>query len=105
LLTDFRFGFSRYRVNVLPLDFGSNTGAAAGIPGVNLAGREDTSGIPSFQINGNGGFRFGYSLAVNQCNCPLRQREIVYQFVNNWTKIVGNHNLKWGTDVTRAKHI
>ena len=105
LLTDFRFGFSRYRVNVLPLDFGSNTGEAAGIPGVNLPEREDTSGIPSFQINGNGGFRFGYSLAVNQCNCPLQQREIVYQFVNNWTKIVGNHNLKWGTDVRRAQNI
>ncbi|PYV40175.1 MAG: hypothetical protein DMG09_07390 [Acidobacteria bacterium] len=105
LLADFRAGFSRYRVNVLPLDFGSNAGEEAGIPGVNLAGREDTSGIPSFQINGNGAFRLGYSLAVNQCNCPLRQREIVYQFANNWTKIQGNHNLKWGADVRRAQNI
>jgi hypothetical protein len=105
LITDFRFGFSRYRVNVLPLDFGSNTGEAVGIPGVNISGNEGTSGIPSFETTGNGAFRFGYSLAVNQCNCPLRQRELVFQFVNNWTKIAGNHSLKWGTDIRRAQNI
>ena len=105
LLMDIRFGFSRYRVSVLPLDFGSNTGQEAGIPGVNIPGNEGTSGIPSFQTNGNGAFRFGYSLAVNQCNCPLRQREMVYQFTNNWTKIAGNHSLKWGADIRRAQNI
>jgi len=105
LLTDIRFGFSIYRVNVLPLDYGSDTGQAAGIPNVNIPGNEGTSGIPSFRINGNGGFGFGYSLDVNSCNCPLRQREKVFQFVNNWTKNAGNHNLKWGVDVRRAQNI
>ena len=38
LLTDFRAGFSRYNVNVLPLDFGSNAGQEAGIPNVNIPG-------------------------------------------------------------------
>jgi hypothetical protein len=105
LLTDIRFGFNRYKVNVLPLDYGSNTGQAVGIPNVNIEGNEGTSGIPSFEINGNGAFRFGYSLAVNQCNCPLQQREQVYQLVNNWTKISGNHTIKWGADVRRAQNI
>ncbi len=105
LLSDFRFGYSRYRVNVLPLDFGSNAGEAAGIPGVNLANRPDTSGLPSFVIPGNGGFSFGYSLAVNQCNCPLNEREYVFQFVNNWTKIRSNHTFKWGADVRRAQNL
>jgi hypothetical protein len=105
LLTDIRFGTNRYRVDVLPLDFGSNTGQAVGIPNVNIEGNEGTSGIPSFEVNGNGAFRFGYSLAVNQCNCPLRQREQVYQVVNNWTKIAGNHTFKWGVDVRRAQNI
>jgi hypothetical protein len=105
LLSDFRFGFFRYRVNVLPLDFGSNTGAEVGIPNVNIPGNEGTSGIPSFDIQGNGAFRFGYSLAVNQCNCPLRQREMVYHFINNWTKIVGNHTFKWGGELHRAQNI
>lgn len=105
LLTDFRGGFSRYNVNVLPLDFGENVGEQLGIPNVNIAGREDTSGIPSFVVSGNGGFREGFSLAVNQCNCPLRQREHVFQFVNNWTRITGNHTFKWGTDIRHARNI
>ncbi|MDQ6708187.1 MAG: TonB-dependent receptor, partial [Acidobacteriota bacterium] len=104
-LTDVRFGISRYRVNVLPLYYGSNAGQSAGIPGVNLPGRPDTSGLPSFQANGNGGFSLGYSLDVNQCNCPLRERELVYQFVNNWTKVSGNHTLKWGVDLRSAQNI
>jgi hypothetical protein len=105
LLADFRFGFNRYRVNVLPLDYGANTGQEAGIPNVNIAGNEGTSGIPSFEAQGNGAFRFGYSLAVNQCNCPLRQREMVYQIINNWTKISGNHTFKWGGELHRAQNI
>jgi hypothetical protein len=104
LLTDFRFGYSRYRVNVLPLDFGQNTAQEAGIPNVNLPDRPDTSGLPSIEVTGNGAFRMGYSLQVNQCNCPLDQREYVLQFVNNWTKIAGNHTLKWGTDIRRAQN-
>jgi hypothetical protein len=105
VLTDFRFGYNRYRVNVLPLDFGQNTAEAVGIPGLNLPNRDDTSGIPSFIIDGNGGFRQGYGLDVNQCNCPLFQREFVFQMVNNWTKIAGNHTFKWGADVRRAQNI
>jgi hypothetical protein len=104
LLTDFRFGYSQYKVNVLPLDYGLNTALEAGIPNVNLPDRPDTSGLPSIEVTGNGAFRMGYSLQVNQCNCPLDQREFVFQFVNNWTKIRGNHNLKWGTDIRRAQN-
>ncbi|MFN0102505.1 MAG: carboxypeptidase regulatory-like domain-containing protein [Bryobacteraceae bacterium] len=105
LITDFRFGYSRYRVNVLPLDFGATPAADAGIPNVNISGRPDTSGMPSFVVDGNGGFRMGFSLPVNQCNCPLNQREFVLQFINNWTKISGNHTVKWGTDVRRAQNL
>lgn len=105
LLTDFRFGYSRYRVNVLPLDFGKNPATDAGIPNVNIPGKPDTSGMPSLVVDGNGGFRMGFSLAVNQCNCPLNQREFVFQMVNNWTKILGNHTIKWGTDVRRAQNL
>ena len=105
LLTDFRAGFSRYNVNVLPLDFGSNAGQEVGIPNVNIPDRPDTSGIPSFDIQGNGGFREGFSLTVNNCNCPLQQREHVFQFVNNWTKVSGNHTVKWGADIRHARNI
>ncbi|HEX8183427.1 MAG TPA: carboxypeptidase regulatory-like domain-containing protein, partial [Blastocatellia bacterium] len=36
MLVDFRFGFFKYGVNVLPADFGTTPAADAGIPGLNL---------------------------------------------------------------------
>ncbi|MGI8744205.1 MAG: carboxypeptidase regulatory-like domain-containing protein [Bryobacteraceae bacterium] len=104
-LSDFRFGFSRYRVDVLPLDFGSNTDEAAGLPGLNLPNRPDTSGISAFTIPGSGGFNFGYSTSINQCNCLLHERYQLFQLANTWTKILGNHSFKWGADVRRAQNI
>jgi hypothetical protein len=105
LLTDFRFGYLRYRVNVQATDFGKNQGEAVGIPGVNFPGRIDTSGLPEFQINGAGGFNEGFGLGIDQCNCPLREREWRLQFVDTWTKIHGNHTIKWGTDIGRAQNL
>jgi len=105
LATDFRVGYTRYRVDVLPGDFGSTTGADVGIPGVNLPNRPDTSGIPAFFIPGSGGFNIGYSLGINQCNCPLNERYFEYQFVDNLTKVSGNHTYKFGVDVRFAGNL
>lgn len=105
LFTDFRFAAIRYRVNVLPLDFGIPAAENAGLPNLNLPGREDTSGLPELRIFGNGGFREGFGLDNNQCNCPLLQTENVFQYVSNWTKILGNHTIKWGADFRRGQNI
>ncbi len=105
LLTDFRFGYVRYRVNVRASDYGVNEGQTVGIPGVNISGHADTSGLPEFQINGNGGFAEGFGLGIDQCNCPLQEREWRTQFVDTWTKTKGNHTLKWGTDIGRAQNL
>ncbi len=105
LLTDVRFGFSRYLVNVLPLDYGTNADQTAGLPGLNLPGRPDTSGISAFTIPGNGGFNLGYSVAIDSCNCLLHERYQMFQGVDNWTKIVGNHSFKWGADIRRQQNI
>jgi hypothetical protein len=100
LITDSRFGAYRYRVRVFPN--GTGTPALdAGIPGLNT-GSEDTTSMPAFNINGDAGFQFGYSLGVNGCNCPLRETENHFQWVNNWTKQSGNHSIKWGADIRRA---
>ena len=88
LLTDFRFGFTRYRVNVQSLDYGTNASDAAGIPGINVSGDIKTSGLSEFNVTGRGGFQEGYGLANDQCNCPLAEREFTYQAVDNWTKSV-----------------
>ena len=109
LLADFRFGFFRYKVNVLPFDFGTRPASDAGIPGLNL---DDTfsSGLPAGFVNGEGStapgaFEFGSGLGVNRCNCPLDQNEKQFQLVGNVTKMAGNHNLKFGIDVRRAYNL
>jgi hypothetical protein len=102
LITDFRFGTYRYRIRVQPNGVGTTPASDAGFPGLNL-GTVETSGMPAFTIDGSGGFSFGYSLGINQCNCPLKQTENHFQWVNNWTKTSGNHIIQWGADIRRAQ--
>ena len=102
-LTDFRFGFYRYRVFVNPNGLGTTPAKDAGVPGLNLD--TITSGMPAFFIDGTGGFNFGYSLGNNQCNCPLDEEEQQWQWVNNWTNIRGNHTLKFGADIRYAQNL
>ncbi|MBY0373372.1 MAG: TonB-dependent receptor, partial [Bryobacteraceae bacterium] len=106
LLTDFRFGWFRYKVFGQPNGIGTAPAKDAGIPGLNVDDNFN-SGMPAFFINGYGNnlFRFGYALGVNGCNCPLIQDENQYQFVNNWTKIQGNHTFKFGADIRRAHNL
>lgn len=103
VLTDFRFGFFRYRVFVNPNGLGTTPATDAGIPGLNVSPITDTP--PGFFIDGTGGFNFGYALGINGCNCPLNEQEQQFQFVNNWTDIRGNHTFKFGADVRRAMNL
>lgn len=102
LITDFRFGFYRYRIRVQPNGVGTTPATDAGFPGLNL-GTPETSGMPAFYIGGVAGFNFGYALGVNQCNCPLKETENHFQWVNNWMKTLGNHSIAWGADIRRAQ--
>jgi outer membrane receptor protein involved in Fe transport len=106
LLTDLRFGYFRYHVQTAPGGLGTTPASDAGIPGLNL-GTSFTSGMPAFtvQMAGAQDFSFGYSLGVNQCNCPLTESEHQYQIVNNWTKIHGNHTFKFGADIRWAYNL
>jgi hypothetical protein len=110
LITEARFGLSRYDVTVNPLDISQQLATQVGIPGLNIPGKPDTFGLPDLNINGTGGtsgsggvaagtgaFTLGYS-----CNCPLHERETLIDFVNNWTFIHGNHTFKWGADIELA---
>lgn len=106
LLTDFRFGYFRYNVQVAPGGVGTTPAKDAGIPGLNIDTLY-TTGMPAFTVHspGSSDFNFGYDLNNNQCNCPLNEHEHQYQFVNNWTKIHGNHNIKFGVDVRYAYNL
>jgi outer membrane receptor protein involved in Fe transport len=109
LLVDFRFGWFRYDVNVLPFDFGSTPATEAGIPNLNKD-TTFTSGLPALFIGGDGStqpgaFEAGSGLGVNRCNCPLDQDEQQWQIVGNLTKLWGNHSIKFGADVRRAYNL
>lgn len=110
-LTDFRFGYLRYRVFVEPNGVGTSPAADAGIPGLNLD-KTFTSGLPAFSINGPtgtvsgpGAFSFGYSLGINSCNCPLDEEENEYQMVGNVTHTFRNHQFKFGGDLRFAHNL
>jgi hypothetical protein len=113
LISETRFGFMRYRVTVAPNGLGTSPAKDAGIPNLN----NDpfyTSGMPYFDIvgtNGNsapapGAEAYGYALGSNiQCNCPLNEQEQQFQFVENLTKMHGNHSLKFGADLRYAQNL
>jgi hypothetical protein len=106
MLVDFRFGFFKYGVNVLPNDFGTTPASDAGVPGLNLDS-DFTSGLFAGFVGDSGrpgAFRFGSGLDefTGRCNCPLDEQEKQFQFVTNLLKTWGNHTLKFGVDIRRA---
>jgi len=121
LLTDVRFGYFKYNPQTTKPDAGTPMDTF-GIPNLNLGGSEAaaTAGLAAFFLggfpagtnaaaaNGNVGqliSNFGDGLNVARCNCPLTENEHQYQFVNNWTKIHGNHQFKFGGDVRFAHNL
>jgi hypothetical protein len=103
LVTDFRFGYFHYKVNVLPFDFGKNTSSDVGVTGLNIDAF--SSGLFAGFLDGDRGFNFGSGLGVNRCNCPLDQDESQFQWVTNTTKFFGNHTFKFGVDLRRAYNL
>jgi len=116
LLTDFRVGYYRYNIVTSKYDQTTDFATALGIPGLNVGGA--TSGAPAFEIaesdrSGNQtanqgqnlGAQYGSGLNINRCNCPLKEKEDQFQIVNNWTKIIGNHSIKFGADLRYARNL
>ncbi|HEY8186262.1 MAG TPA: TonB-dependent receptor [Pyrinomonadaceae bacterium] len=102
-ILDFRFGYFRYKVNVLPFDFGTTPAKDAGIPGLNFD--DFSSGLPAIFAEGDRGFNAGSGLGVNRCNCPLDEDESQYQAVTNLSMLKGNHTFKFGVDFRHAKNL
>ena len=96
LITEGRAGLSRYSNKAQNLDFGTKASEAVGIKGVNLD--DWTSGLSSMNVTGYDNPLVGY---VN--SLPWNRAETNFDFVNNWTKIHGNHTIKFGADVRRLR--
>lgn len=91
LITEFRVGLSRYRNDAYASDYGTKASDDVGIRGVNIS--DLTSGLTNIDISGYSNPVVGYSLSL-----PWIRFETNWNFVNNWTKTLGNHTLKFGFD-------
>lgn len=91
LITEFRIGLSRYRNDAYASDYGTKASEDAGIRGVNIS--DLTSGLTNIDVTGYSNPIIGYSLSL-----PWIRFETNWNFVNNWTKTMGNHTVKFGWD-------
>jgi Carboxypeptidase regulatory-like domain/TonB dependent receptor-like, beta-barrel len=110
-LTDFRFGYFKYNPQTAYSDASQSPMDKLGFPGLNsgpgIQGPPETGGLSGFQFqNGNATpTPFGDGLNIGRCNCPLTESEQQFQFVNNWTRTQGNHQIKFGADIRYAENL
>jgi hypothetical protein len=117
-LTDFRFGYFKYNPQTAYSDASASPMDTLGFPGLNsgpgIVGPPVTGGLSGFQFTLNGGptgsgngtlSSFGDGLNIGRCNCPLTESEQQFQFVNNWTRMQGNHTIKFGADIRYAMNL
>lgn len=114
LFTEARFGVAHLRNVAQQTDYGSNDAASLGIPGNGPNGTNNsptTSGQIAFVISnfgGNGENQAGSTPNVNPLvgyspSLPWLRGESNIDFANNWTKLLGNHALKFGADIRRIR--
>jgi hypothetical protein len=104
-LTDFRFGFYSIYNDTAGPDATTAAGNNLGIPNANPGDLALTGGLPQFNIdipaNGaNGGANVEYGTSAQ----ASLQQTSQYQFVNNWSHSIGNHNIKFGVDYRYGKN-
>ena len=98
LVAEFRVGAGWYHNEAHNTDYGTNTSTTLGIPGVNL--NAITSGIVGITINGG---TFSNPLIGFSASLPWIRSETNIDFANTWTKILGNHTVKFGADLRRIR--
>jgi hypothetical protein len=94
LIGDFRAGVSRYTNNARQSDYGNNSAAELGIPGVNIS--DYTTGMPQINIDGFSAPLVGYTNSL-----PWVRAETGYFYVGSITKVAGNHTVKVGGEYRR----
>jgi hypothetical protein len=96
LFTELRGGVDHYRNNQTPSGYGTDLATQLGIPGVNVS--PFTSGPPTINIT-----NYSEPLIGVGASYPWIRGETNIDFVNNWTKLLGNHSFKFGLEVRRVR--
>lgn len=94
--TEGRLGVDHYYNTTKQSDYGSSDATDVGIPGVNL--NPFSSGLTSISVTGYSSPLVGYNPGI-----PWQRGETNIDAVNNWTKILGNHSIKFGGEVRRVR--
>lgn len=100
LLTEFRFGSVRFRLDGYQSDSNLKTDNAVGILGIN-DGTPLNDGLATLVVGGP--YTSFYTGSSEGTGIPRIDRTNGFQFVNNWTKTIGTHEIRWGADVRRNR--
>jgi len=73
-----------------------NLGNTLGIPGTNRGDFFTSNGIPRINIT-------NFSFLGSALGIPFDITENSYNIVNNWTKVAGNHTIRFGADIRQLK--
>ncbi len=92
LVMEARGGFSYYRNQALPAGYGTQTATEIGIPGANID--EWSSGMTQINVNGFSGPMVGFANSL-----PWDRSERTVEFAAVFTKLAGNHTIKFGEDL------
>ncbi len=106
-LTDFRFGYYSIYNNTVAPDHNQPLGNNLGIPNANdTSNLELYGGMPQFNIDApaSTGAYGGGNLQYGQSANPSLQQTSQYQIVDNWSHLMGNHNIKFGVDYRYGKN-
>ncbi|HVW86123.1 MAG TPA: carboxypeptidase regulatory-like domain-containing protein [Bryobacteraceae bacterium] len=97
LVSEFRVGVAHYNNVAQQSDFGTKASEALGIPGINIDAL--SSGLLSINI----GSFYSNPLVGYSASLPWYRAEANIDVVNSWTKILGNHTIKFGGDLRRVR--
>jgi hypothetical protein len=97
LFSELRVGVAHYNNVAQQTDFGSKASEALGIPGINIDPL--SSGLVSINI----GSFYTSPLVGYSASLPWIRAEANIDVVNSWTKILGNHTIKFGGDLRRVR--
>jgi len=92
-----RFGIVRNRNDALNVDHGKKTSEEIGIRGVNLD--DWTSGLTEIRVNGYSRPVIGFSPSL-----PWARSVTSFGFVNNFSKTLTKHILRFGVDLRRERN-
>ncbi len=97
LVMELRAGVAYYHNEALPSDYGNNSATTIGIPGVNIG--QFYSGMVGVNI----GSFYSSNLIGYSASMPWIRAEANIDVANTWTKIMGNHTIKFGGDLRRVR--